>query len=136
MCERDDERNDRRREKPRKPKKARMGGMAVTFCCCVLGVPTCCKLLPGLTMAEPLAAVQAGVLLGVAYLLLRPILKILTLPIGCLTMGVFNFAIDVGLLYASSYFIEGFAVESLTAAIGTALLINGVSGVAGGFRQR
>ena len=124
--------DDRRKE--RAPKPARPGGIAVTFLCCVLGVPTCAKLLPGITATDVMAAAQAGILLGLAYLLLRPALKLLTLPIGCLTLGLTNFAIDVGLLYGCSYLIEGFAVESVIAAIGAALLINGISAFAGGFK--
>ena len=73
-------------------------------------------------------------LLGVAYLLLRPGLKLLTLPIGCLTLGLTNFAIDVGLLYGCARLIEGFAVENIVSAVGTALLINGISAFAGGFK--
>ena len=123
---------DRKKSPP--PKEARPGGIAVTFLCCVLGVPTCAKMLPGIVAADVMASLQAGVLLGVAYLLLRPGLKLLTLPIGCLTLGLTNFAIDVGLLYGCAYLIEGFSVESVISAIGTALLINGISAIAGGFK--
>ena len=122
------------RQKKTAPHQAKPGGIAVTFLCCVLGVPTCAKLLPGIVAAEVMASLQAGVLLGVAYLLLRPGLKLLTLPVGCLTLGLTNFAIDVGLLYGCAYLIEGFSVESVISAVGAALLINGISAIAGGFR--
>ena len=126
---------DRKKQKKKVPAQdAKPGGIAVTFLCCVLGVPTCAKMLPGIVAADVMASLQAGVLLGVAYLLLRPGLKILTLPIGCLTLGLTNFAIDVGLLYGCAYLIEGFSVESVISAVGTALLINGISAVAGGFK--
>ena len=123
---------DRKKSPP--PKEARPGGIAVTFLCCGLGVPTCAKLIPGIAAADVMAGLQAGVLLGVAYLLLRPALKLLTLPIGCLTLGLTNFAIDVGLLYGCAYLIEGFSVENVIAAVGTAVLINGISAFAGGFK--
>ena len=123
---------DKKKSPP--PKEARPGGIAVTFLCCVLGVPTCAKMLPGIVAADVMASLQAGVLLGVAYLLLRPGLKLLTLPIGCLTLGLTNFAIDVGLLYGCAYLIEGFSVESFISALGTALLINAISAIAGGFK--
>ncbi|MBR3505312.1 MAG: phage holin family protein [Clostridia bacterium] len=124
------------KKKPKKvpPRDAKPGGVAVTFLCCLLGVPTCAKILPGIVAADVMASLQVGVLLGAAYLVLRPGLKVLTLPIGCLTLGLTNFAIDVGLLYGCAYLIEGFSVESVVSAIGTALLINGISAVAGGFR--
>ena len=124
----------RDKKKAPPPKEARPGGIAVTFLCCVLGVPTCAKLIPGIAAADVMAGLQAGVLLGVAYLLLRPALKLLTLPIGCLTLGLTNFAIDVGLLYGCAYLIEGFSVENVIAAVGTAVLINGISAFAGGFK--
>ncbi|MBO4883823.1 MAG: phage holin family protein [Clostridia bacterium] len=116
------------------PKEAKPGGVAITFLCCVLGVPTCVKILPGIAASDVAASLQAGILLGAAYLLLRPALKLLTLPIGCLTLGLTNFAIDVGLLYGCAYLIKGFSVENVVAAIGAALLINGISAFAGGFR--
>ena len=124
----------RDKKKTPPPKEARPGGIAVTFLCCVLGVPTCAKLIPGIAAADVMAGLQAGVLLGVAYLLLRPALKLLTLPIGCLTLGLTNFAIDVGLLYGCACLIEGFSVENMIAAVGTAVLINGISAFAGGFK--
>ncbi len=122
------------KKRARQPKEAKPSGVAVTFLCCVLGVPTCAKILPGIAAADVTASLQAGILLGLAYLLLRPALKLLTLPIGCLTLGLTNFAIDVGRLYGCAYFIEGFSVESVVAAIGAALLINAISAFAGGFR--
>ena len=122
-------------EKPRrKPQKARPGGIAITVLCCLLGVPTCSQLLPGIVAADLMAAVEAGVLLALGYLLLRPILKLMTLPIGCLTLGLTNFAIDVGLLYGCAYLLEGFSVESIVSAIATSFLINAISAVAGGFK--
>ena len=122
---------DKKKSPP--PKEARPGGIAVTFLCCVLGVPTCAKLIPGIAAADVMAGLQAGVLLGVAYLLLRPLVKLVSMPLGCLTLGLSNFLIDVGLLYGCAYLIEGFSVESVISAIGTALLINGISAIAGGF---
>ena len=47
-------------------KNARPGGVMATFLCCVLGVPTCVKLLPGLYAADMMSAVAVGVLLGAA----------------------------------------------------------------------
>ena len=108
-------------------KNARPGSVMATFLCCVLGVPTCVKLLPGLYAADMMSAVAVGVLLGAAYLVLRPILRVVT-------FGLFNAVIDVALLYGCAALIEGFAIESVIAAIGTALLISLLSGVVGGFK--
>ena len=113
----------------------RPGRTFATFLCCVLAIPTAHAIMPGMIqVSEPTQAVAVGVLLGAAYLVLRPILRVVTFPVGCLTFGLFNAVIDVALLYGCAALIEGFAIESVIAAIGTALLISLLSGVVGGFK--
>ena len=104
----------------------------VTFICCIMAMVTCPYLLPGITVTEPMQAVAAGTLLGLAYLVIRPVMRLLTLPLGCLTLGLFNLVIDVGLIYLSASFVEGFHVPSLLYALLTALLINAICAVVAG----
>ena len=115
-------------------KKAKPGRTFATFLCCTLGVPTCTKLLPGLMAADLMSALAVGVLLGLAYIVLRPVLRLISLPLGCLTFGLFNTVIDVGLLYGCARLIEGFTIESVISAVLSALLINVLCGVVGGFK--
>ena len=115
-------------------KEVRQGKTFITFMCCVLSMATLPYLLPGVTAAEPAQAVAAGVLLGLAYLVLRPVMRILTLPVGCLTLGLFNLVIDVGLIYLSSQVIDGFMVDGIMNAILSAVLVNSVCAIVGGFR--
>lgn len=115
-------------------KNVRQSRTFITFLCCVLAMPTCAYLLPGITAAEPMQAVAAGTLLGLAYLVIRPVMRILTLPIGCLTLGLFNTAIDVGLIWGCGQLIEGFQVEGVMAAFLASLLVNSVCAITGGFR--
>ncbi len=115
-------------------KKAKPGRVFSTFLCCCLGVPACTQLVPGLVCASMEIALTAGVLLGVAYLIVRPILRLITLPLGCLTFGLFKCVIDVALLYVCAQLIDGFEIEHILSAIGTALVINTISGIVGGFR--
>ena len=113
----------------------RPGRTFAMFLCCVLAVPTAHAIMPGLIqVAEPAQAVAVGVVLGAAYLLARPLLRLITMPLGCLTFGLFHWVIDVGLIYASAYFIEGFAVSSLGVAVLLALFINALIAIVGGFR--
>ena len=113
----------------------RPGRTVATFLCCVLAIPTAHAIMPGMIqVSEPTQAVAVGVLLGAAYLLLRPLLRLITLPLGCLTFGLFHWVIDVGLIYACAYFIEGFAVSSLAVAVLLALFVNALIALVGGFR--
>lgn len=114
--------------------KVRQGRTFITFVCCIMAMMTCPYLLPGVEAAEPVAALSAGTLLGLAYLIIRPVMRILTLPIGCLTLGFFNLAIDVGLIWLCSEMIDGFRVATLMDALFSALLVNAVCAITGGFK--
>lgn len=116
-----------------------------TFLCCVLAVPTCGVLTGALTIPEgidiePLITllrpwIAVGTLLGLARLLLRPILRMLSAPLGCLTFGLFGLVIDIGLIYAAAYLVDGFAMPTLLYSILTTIFINIVSAVAGEYRR-
>lgn len=116
----------------------------LTFLCCVLAVPTCGVLTGVLTIPEGLAIepliallrpwIAVGTLLGLARLILRPILRMLSAPLGCLTFGLFGLVIDVGLLYACSYLVDGFAMPTLLYAVLTAIFINIVAAISGEYR--
>lgn len=112
----------------------------LVFLCCVLAVPTCGVLvgdlvLPGAWTEATLALLRpwltVGVLLGAAHLLVRPILRLLSAPIGCLTLGLFGLVIDVALIYVCAHFVEGFAVSGLLYAVLTAVLINTICAIVG-----
>ena len=120
----------------RSKEKARPGRMTATFLCCLLAIPTLCRLLPPEMMAAEQAgdALAVGVILGLAYLVLRPLLRLVTLPIGCLTLGLFNLVLDAGLIYACAWFIPGFTVGGPVAVLIAAVFVNTLSAVAGGFR--
>lgn len=116
----------------------------LTFLCCVLAIPTCGMLVGTLTIPEGLAIepliellrpwIAVGTLLGLARLILRPVLRLLFAPLGCLTFGLFGFAIDVGLIYACAYLVDGFALPTLLYAVLTAIFVNIISAVAGEYR--
>lgn len=116
----------------------------LTFLCCVLAIPTCGMLVGTLTIPEGLAIepliellrpwIAVGTLLGLARLILRPVLRLLFAPLGCLTFGLFGFAIDVGLIYACADLVDGFVLPTLLYAVLTAIFVNIISAVAGEYR--
>lgn len=115
------------------------------FLCCVFAAPTCGILIGELTVPDGLAPeamiellrpwIAVGTLLGLAHVLIRPILRLLSAPLGCLTLGLFGLVIDVALVYACAYLIDGFAVPTLLYAVLTAIFINAVSAIAGEWRK-
>ncbi|MBR2572264.1 MAG: phage holin family protein [Clostridia bacterium] len=109
-----------------------MKRIGLAFFSCLLTVPLCVQMLPGIT-AEPMEnAILAGALLGFAWLLLRPLLRLLTFPIGCLTLGISGFITDCALIWLMAYLIPGFEIQDLFSLALAALLVDGVCLIAGG----
>ena len=120
-------------------KRKKGGRWTIIFLCCTLAVPTVAWIMgyygaerPAPEVLKP--ALVTGALLGIAHLLLRPILRLLSAPIGCLTLGLFGLVIDVGLLYGCGALVEGFTVPGPLYAVLTAVTINVVCAVAAGRR--
>ena len=119
-------------------RKRHAGRWTIIFLCCTFAVPTVAAMMglyggtPTLEQATP--ALVTGALLGAAHLVLRPVLRLVFAPLGCLTLGLFGLVIDVALLYFCGHMVRGFAVPGLLYALLTSLLINAVCAVAAGRR--
>ena len=96
------------------------------FLCCLIAMPACANILPGVQADNWQIALIAGAVLGVFSLLLRPVIRLLTLPIGCLTLGASGFAIDTGLIVLMSTYVPGFYVQGLQWAALCALMVHGL----------
>ena len=115
------------------------------FLCCTLAVPTCGVLVGDLNIDQAMELellieilrpwLAVGALLGLAHILLRPILRMLSAPLGCLTLGFFGFVIDVGMIYACAYLVDGFQISGLLYAVLTAILINTIVAFTGNMRR-
>ena len=106
----------------------------IVFLCCVLAMPTCVKMLTGFHSDSLQISVCMGVLLGAAHLLLRPVIRLLTAPIGCLTLGLIQPVIDIILIYGCDKMIDGFSVTDPLHALLAVVLINAVTFIAAGRR--
>lgn len=108
------------------------------FLTCLLTVPTMACMLYGVPENANLETFQPlllmGAALGLAHLVLRPLLRIITAPLGCLTFGLSGTAIDIALIYVADHFAEGFKVPDFLFALLTALLINAVAAFVGARR--
>ncbi|MBQ9585151.1 MAG: phage holin family protein [Muribaculaceae bacterium] len=61
--------------------------------------------------------VIVAVLLGLINSVVRPVVKLLSLPITILTLGLFALVVNGLMVLLCAYFIEGFKVDGLGAAI-------------------
>ena len=89
-----------------------------------LAVPGISSILSGIGVTDWKAAMLVAVVLGLLNNILRPILIILTIPVTILSLGLFLFVINAGMVMLCDYFIDGFAVSSFWWALGFSLLLS------------
>ena len=87
------------------------------------------QVVPGITLrGKPLwPALLAGLVLALINAVVRPVLKVLTLPLTLLTLGLFLFVLNGFCLWLTSAIVPGFDVHGFRAAFLGALLISVVS---------
>src|SRR2546425_10564279 len=87
------------------------------------------QVVRGITLrGEPLwPALLAGLVLALINAVVRPVLKILTLPVTLLTLGLFLFVLNAFCLWLTSLLVKGFEVQGFWAAMFGSLLVSIVS---------
>jgi len=87
------------------------------------------QVVPGIALrGKPLwPALLAGLVLALINAVVRPVLKIITLPLTLLTLGLFLFVLNAFCLWLTSAVVPGFDVHGFRAAFLGALLITLVS---------
>lgn len=89
------------------------------------------RIVPGVTVETPLPLVLAALVLGIVNTLVRPILFVLTLPITCLTLGLFYLVVN-GLAFGlTAWLVQGFRVQGFVPAVLGALCVSVLSWVLG-----
>lgn len=101
-----------------------MLGIVLRFAATVVAVPLAALIFPGVHAAGSEIAWIAGIAMGLVYLLLRPVIRLLLTPLRCLTLGLAGFLIDSGLVFLAGRWMVGFAIDGFVWALATALLIS------------
>lgn len=81
-------------------------------------------ILPGIKVEGLGAALVAAIVLGILNSVLRPILIFLTLPLNILTLGLFTFVINAGMVLLASNIVPGFSVASFWWALLFSLVLS------------
>lgn len=101
-----------------------MTGVVFRFCATVVSMPLAAWLLPGVHAANSQIAWIAGVLLGILYLLLRPLAKLLLSPFNCLTFGIVGFLVDVGFVGLAARWMPGFTIDGFWWTVLVSLVVS------------
>lgn len=72
------------------------------------------------------SALIAAAVIGLFYLLLRPLLVLLTLPVTVITLGLFLFVINALLFWAAASLLDGFYVAGFWAALLGSLIYSAI----------
>ena len=89
------------------------------------------RIVPGVWVDTPLALLLAALVLGIVNTLVRPILFILTLPITCLTLGLFYLVVNAIAFGLTAWLVPGFRVHGFVPAVVGALCVSVLSWVLG-----
>lgn len=92
-----------------------------------LAIVFAAAIVPGIEIRGVLAALGAGLVLGVVNAIVRPVLLILTLPLTLVSLGLFLFVLNGLCLWLTSTLVKGFEIHGFWAAILGALLVSVVS---------
>ena len=80
--------------------------------------------LDGVTVENYTSAIIVAIVLGLLRLIVKPILVILTLPVTIITLGLFLFVINAGIVLLASNLVGGFAVSGFWTALLFSLLLS------------
>lgn len=94
-----------------------MVGFILRALIAAVGLWIAARIVPGIEVESWRTLLFAALLLGVVNAIVRPILIILTLPFTIITLGLFLLVINGLMLELVAFFLRGFHVRGLGAAI-------------------
>ena len=92
-----------------------------------LAIVAAAFVVPGISLAGPVPALIAGLVLGLVNALVRPVLVILTLPFTLITLGLFLLVVNTICLALTAGLVPGFSISGFFAAFVGALIVSIVS---------
>jgi putative membrane protein len=101
-----------------------LSGLILRFLFSVGGLWVAAHVVHGISYSNTTNLLEAALLLGVINAVLRPILVILTLPLTLITFGLFLLVINGVTLWLVTWFVHGFRVHGLWAAVLGALIVS------------
>ncbi len=73
--------------------------------------------IPGMAVSSFGTAIIVALVLGLINISIKPVLKLLTLPINIITLGIFGLVLNVVLFWVVSLVVPGFTLSGIVPAI-------------------
>jgi putative membrane protein len=109
-----------RLERPDPPLLARLGISWLTNALVLLVVIV---LLTGVTASGAGAVLLAAAVFGVLNTILKPLLRLITLPLAVLTLGIAWFFVSMLMLEITKWIVSGFDIEGFWTLVGATLIV-------------
>lgn len=87
-------------------------------------------LIPGITLADWMSILIAGVALTIIQVAVKPVVKILTIPITIITLGLFLLVLNALFFWFVSGLIPGMTVDTFMAAFLGSLIVSVLNWIA------
>lgn len=87
------------------------------------------KILPGVHVDDYTTAIWVAFLIGILFTFLKPVLVVLTLPVTIVTLGLFLFVINAGLILIANNWIDGFSVSGFWTALLFSILLSFIESI-------
>ena len=84
---------------------------------CSVNVFVLAYILPGVYIMDFFTAIIVAAVLSILDAFVKPLLILLTLPATILTLGLFLFVINAGIILLDAHFVHGFEVKSFWHAL-------------------
>lgn len=101
-----------------------MAGFFVRLAITSVGLWLASSLVAGITVQNTAALLWAALLLGVVNAVVRPIAVLLTLPITLLSLGLFLWVINAGMIGLVAWLLDGFNVAGFGSALLGAFIVS------------
>lgn len=82
------------------------------------------KIIPGIAVADMGTLLLAALVFGVVNTFVKPFVSLLSLPITILTLGLFHFVINAGLLGLTAWLTPGFSISGFWPALLGAIVVS------------
>lgn len=90
-----------------------MKALIKTIIITILSILALSWLLPAVSVANTVTLVLAGIVLAVLNTFVRPLLKLLVLPINILTLGLLGWLINILMIYIAMWLVPGFEIATI-----------------------
>jgi putative membrane protein len=103
--------------------KRRLAQIVATWVLNSIAILVANWLIDGIHFTDQLRVVVAGAVFGLVNWLVKPIVKLLALPLIVITLGIALFFVNLLMLYITSWVMSGFDIDNFRAAVGGTIVI-------------